>query len=140
MGVQGLTLYHLKSHLQVQYTAAAQHKDPMIPCPLLIVSSIPLLILQKYRLAVSRDLAGNAGGGSLNVDRSSSSESQSNEYNDDDDTTAELRDSSRSMAQMQREVQRKLHEQIEVTQKKEHPLTQGSRSEFRLSVNSCLLS
>jgi hypothetical protein len=74
-----------------------------------------LLLLQKYRLAVSRGLASPLGDDGDGTDeRSSSSESQPDEY-DDDDTVAELHaDSSRSMARMQREVKRKLQEQIEV--------------------------
>jgi hypothetical protein len=69
-----------------------------------------LLLLQKYRLAVSRGLASPLGDDGDGTDeRSSSSESQPDEY--DDDTVAELHaDSSRTMARMQREVQ----EQIEV--------------------------
>ena len=73
-----------------------------------------LLLLQKYRLAVSRGLASPLGdNGDGTNERSSSSESQPDEH--DDDTVAEPHgDSSRSMARMQREVQTKLQEQIEV--------------------------
>lgn len=75
------------------------------------------LLLQKYRLAVSRGVASPLGDNGDGADeRSSSSESQPDEY--DDGTVAELHgDSSRSMsmaARVQREVQRKLQEQIEV--------------------------
>lgn len=80
----------------------------------LLIMRSTLLLLQKYRLAVSRGLASPLGDNGDGTDeRSSSSESQTDEY--DDDTVAELHaDSSRSMARMQREVQRKLQEQIEV--------------------------
>jgi hypothetical protein len=129
MAVPGLTLYHLKSHLQVRPRRAADRRQILT---LLIASSARaefwLLLLQKYRLAVSRGLItaspGDNGEGSNHW--SSSSE---NEY--DEDTAAELRsafaaeghgavakegpcDSSRSVARMQREVQRKMQEQIEV--------------------------
>ncbi|TVU05750.1 hypothetical protein EJB05_48931, partial [Eragrostis curvula] len=85
--------------------------------------------LQKYRLAVSRGLAASPAD---NGDRSSSSETESQPDEYVDDTVTELRlafaddddgdsvpkealcDSSRSVAWMQREVQRNLHEQIEV--------------------------
>ena len=79
-----------------------------------------LLLLQKYRLAVSRGLASPLGdNGDGTNERSSSSESQTDEH--DDDTVAELHgDSSRSMARMQREVQRKLQEQIEVKDDLDH--------------------
>ncbi|KAL6647334.1 hypothetical protein ACP70R_014771 [Stipagrostis hirtigluma subsp. patula] len=100
MAVPGLTLFHLKSHLQVQH--------------------------RKYRLAVSSGLAASLGdGGEGPNDRSSISESKPDEH--DEDATTELRrafadsdgevlhdSSSRSVAWMHREVQRKLQEQIEV--------------------------
>jgi hypothetical protein len=78
-----------------------------------------LLLLQKYRLAVSRGVASPLGdNGDGTIERSSSSESQPDEY-DDDGTIAELHgDSSRTMARMQREVQRKLQEQIEVNDRR----------------------
>jgi hypothetical protein len=130
MAVPGLTLYHLKSHLQVRPRRAADRRQILT---LLIASSARpefwlLLLLQKYRLAVSRGLitASPGDNGEGSNDWSSSSE---NEY--DEDTAAELRsafaaddhgavakegpcDSSRSVARMQREVQRKMQEQIEV--------------------------
>ena len=84
-----------------------------------------LLLLQKYRLAVSRGLVTTPPGEGSNDRWSSSSESQPDEH--DEDAAAEWRgafaasgteeapcDPPRSMARMQREVQRKLQEQIEV--------------------------
>lgn len=144
MAVPGLTLYHLKSHLQVracvrhaagELSPAADQLLANSVCIgswfLTVLSSLPLL--QKYRQAVSRGGNGGGGGsGSLN-DRSSSSERQPADhdgdsaadeprtiaYDGDSDGDAKegLRDSSRSMVQMQREVQRKLQEQIEVKKK-----------------------
>uniref|UniRef100_A0A0E0AVR5 MYB-CC type transcription factor LHEQLE-containing domain-containing protein n=1 Tax=Oryza glumipatula TaxID=40148 RepID=A0A0E0AVR5_9ORYZ len=141
MAVPGLTLYHLKSHLQVracvrhaagELSPAADQLLANSVCIgswfLTVLSSLPLL--QKYRQAVSRGGNGGGGGsGSLN-DRSSSSERQPADHDGDSaadeprtiaydgdsdgDTKEALRDSSRSMVQMQREVQRKLQEQIEV--------------------------
>ena len=86
------------------------------------------LLLQKYRLAVSRGPVATAPGEGSDDRWSSSSESQPDEHDEDAAAAAELRgafaagggtkeapcDSPRSMARMQREVQRKPQEQIEV--------------------------
>lgn len=158
MAVPGLTLYHLKSHLQVracvrhaagELSPAADQLLANSVCIgswfLTVLSSLPLL--QKYRQAVSRGGNGGGGGsGSLN-DRSSSSERQPADHDGDSaadeprtiaydgdsdgDAKEALRDSSRSMVQMQREVQRKLQEQIEVKKKS---------SEFVEIVVICQLS
>uniref|UniRef100_A0A0E0LV67 MYB-CC type transcription factor LHEQLE-containing domain-containing protein n=1 Tax=Oryza punctata TaxID=4537 RepID=A0A0E0LV67_ORYPU len=122
MAVPGLTLYHLKSHLQVRRALRQPISFSQTSASVLVSDS-------KYRQAVSR--GGNGGGGLK--DRSSSSDRQPADHDGDsavdeshtiaydgdgdsdgDDAKEALRDSSRSMVQMQREVQRKLQEQIEV--------------------------